>query len=155
LAVPTLSTLLFQALLRCAAAHELDGPALGNFLERQAELTLRLLPTEAIEETLSTQVQTLLLEILPDGVPRMEQVAKRLGQAPRSLQRHLRDEGRSFKQLIEQLQQAVSQDQLRPGVSILDVAFLVGFSEVSAFHRAFKRWTGRTPGQWKLAPGAD
>jgi AraC-like DNA-binding protein len=85
---------------------------------------------------------------LLDGEPALGAVAAKLHMSPRSLQRRLRDEGTSFARVLSGLRHDLALRHLRnPQITIGDVAFLLGFSEVSAFHRAFKRWTGRTPAE--------
>ncbi|MDJ0974224.1 MAG: AraC family transcriptional regulator [Planctomycetota bacterium] len=83
---------------------------------------------------------------LSDGMPRMATVAKRLAMSERTLQRRLADQDLTFKQLVEATQADLAKNLLRQSAYALsEVAFLTGFSEQSAFNRAFKRWTGSTP----------
>jgi len=80
-----------------------------------------------------------------DDLP-MSDVAGRMGMSQRTLQRRLGDEDSSFKELREQVRHDLACIWLRqPQMAISEVAFLLGFSEPSAFHRAFKRWAGQTP----------
>jgi AraC-like DNA-binding protein len=70
----------------------------------------------------------------------------------RNLQRSLQAEGTSYQQLLDQTRKELAVRHLQqPQSSIHDVAFLLGFSEPSAFHRAFKRWTGQTPREYRLS----
>lgn len=64
---------------------------------------------------------------------------------PRSLQRRLKDENTSFNAVREQVRRDLTQRYLADNLSISEISFLLGFSEPSAFFRAFKRWTGMTP----------
>ena len=69
---------------------------------------------------------------------------------PRTLQRRLRDEGRSFKQVLDALRRDLAPVYLAdPGLSSLDIASLLGFAEQSSFTRACKEWTGHTPTQYR------
>ena len=123
---------------------------LGDILERQADLRMRMLPSPpARAASHAERVRDVLRDCLPDGVPTLEQVARKLGQSRRSLQRNLQHEGYSFSELVEEFRALVAQEQLRLGATAAEVALLLGYSEVSTFHRAFKRWTGKTPGQWR------
>jgi AraC-like DNA-binding protein len=81
----------------------------------------------------------------------VEVIASRLGTSPRTLQRRLREEEQtSHKQLLDEIRHALALRYLdTEGLSIGEAAFLLGFSEPSAFHRAFKRWTGATPGAYR------
>ena len=77
-------------------------------------------------------------------------IARRLGMVRRSLERHLSDEGTTFREISRVMQLQASQRLLTTGASVSDVAKALGFSEISAFTRAFRRWSGETPSSWKL-----
>jgi AraC-like DNA-binding protein len=69
-----------------------------------------------------------------------------MGMGSRTLQRRLKEYGSDFKQLIEDTRQRFAVSYLKnPKTSLTEVAFLLGYSELSAFNRAFKRWMGSTP----------
>ncbi len=94
----------------------------------------------------SRRVLDLLAGHIRGMVPDVNDVAHALAMSERSLQRHLRDEGTSFRDLVDQLRRELALRHLAvPGTSATDVAFLLGFSEPSAFTRAFQRWTGQSP----------
>ena len=82
---------------------------------------------------------------LRSGSPAIDGVARRLGVGTRALRRSLHDEGLSFREVVAQAQKDRAQALLTDGASIKAVAFALGFSEPSAFSRAYKRWTGRPP----------
>ena len=66
----------------------------------------------------------------------------------RSLQRRLREEGRIFSELVDEVRRDLAEDYIRdPGISLMEVAFVLGFSVYSSFARAYKRWTGVSPGE--------
>jgi AraC-like DNA-binding protein len=68
----------------------------------------------------------------------------------RTLNRMLAGEGTSYRHLLDQLRHELASRHLaNPHISIGEVAFLLGFSELSAFYRAFKRWSGRTPAEFR------
>jgi AraC-like DNA-binding protein len=70
--------------------------------------------------------------------------------SPRSLQRRLQSEGTSFAQVLVDLRRDLALRYLRDErIAIGEVGFLLGFLDVAAFHRAFKRWTGSTPAQYR------
>lgn len=115
-------------------------PALLAILERAA--TTIEVPREP---PLVVQVKRALHEALRTDDAQIEAIAKRLGLAPRSLQRRLKDDGASFAALREDVRRDLAQRYLHDGHSIAEISFLLGFSEPSAFFRAFKRWTGITP----------
>ncbi|WP_425486259.1 helix-turn-helix transcriptional regulator [Gemmatimonas groenlandica] len=75
-------------------------------------------------------------------------IASTLVMSERSLQRRLADEQTSFQRVLDDTRQALTLQYLEdPSLPIGEVAFLTGFRDGSAFHRAVRRWTGRTPGQ--------
>jgi AraC-like DNA-binding protein len=95
---------------------------------------------------------------LRGGDPSLEGVARELGMSERSLQRHLRELGSSFNALADEVREATARLYLeQPDMALTEIGFLLGFSEQSAFTRAYKRWTGHTPRQartHRAGPGA-
>lgn len=82
--------------------------------------------------------------------PDLEAVAQQLHISPQTLRRHLREEGSSFQELKDHLRRDLAIYHLgRADLPIQDIAEQLGFSEPSAFHRAFKKWTGLTPGAYR------
>jgi AraC-like DNA-binding protein len=68
----------------------------------------------------------------------------------RTLQRKLVATGTTFREVSETVRGRLAEGYLTdPGVSIAEVAFLLGFSDQSSFNRAFRRWTGESPGRWR------
>jgi AraC-like DNA-binding protein len=95
---------------------------------------------------LDARLRQAICDELRLGQLSLETVAKRLGTPPRTLQRRLRQEGTSFAEMADRLRRDLAERYLRDRrLSVAETAFLVGFSDVSAFHRAFVRWTGKTP----------
>lgn len=87
---------------------------------------------------------------LPLGEPALDVIARQLGLSEWALQRKLRDHGLSFTQLVDQIRRDSALDHLREQhLSISELAPLLGYSETSAFSRAFKRWFGVSPRQWR------
>ncbi len=77
-------------------------------------------------------------------------MARQLHMSPQTLRRHLSEEGSSFQELKDHLRRDLAIYHLgRSDLSIQDIAEQLGFSEPSAFHRAFKKWTGLTPGAYR------
>ncbi len=94
---------------------------------------------------LTEQVRRALAAALSSDDAQLEGVARRLGLTGRSLQRRLRDEGTSFQLVRDGMRRELADRYVGEGMSFAEISFLLGFSEPSAFFRAFKRWTGLTP----------
>ena len=119
-------------------------PALLAILTRAADDLARA--TER-DPSAAAQVARVLRDLLRDDAVSIEQVAKRLGVPARTLQRRLKDEGTSFQVIRDTTRKELAQRYLDARMSIAEISFLLGFSEPSAFFRAFKRWTGLTPAE--------
>ena len=92
------------------------------------------------------EVRNAIAETLCDGSPTIRAVAKRLGTSVRTLQRRLGEHGAVFSTLVEDVRRDVALRYLADGkAELTEIAFLTGYSELSAFGRAFRRWTGSTP----------
>lgn len=112
------------------------------------------LRAETAARTLVSEVRGAVADALADGQPSKSQIARRLGMSERTLHRRLAEEGASFQDLVTRTRQDAAESLLRSdGPSVADVAFLTGFSDQTAFTRAFKRWTGQTPAAFRAAPG--
>jgi AraC-like DNA-binding protein len=125
-----------------AASLVSSDPALLAILARAADELARKGPEPA---TLAAQVARVLHEALRGDDGGIDHVAKRLGLTSRSLQRRLKDEGTSFNAVREHVRRELAMRYLDDKLAIAEISFLLGFSEPSAFFRAFKRWTGTTP----------
>ncbi|WPP01604.1 AraC family transcriptional regulator [Pseudomonas sp. HR96] len=96
------------------------------------------------------QARQLINAALPAGEPTLQAIASALQLSEPTLQRRLREQGLCFSQLVEQSRQQLALRYLRQGsLSISELAPLLGYSETSAFSRAFKRWLGVSPRQWR------
>jgi AraC-like DNA-binding protein len=118
-------------------------PALRRWLERQAANILARLPADG---DVRDEVRSVLSTQLTAGDIRIESVARRLATTPRTLQRRLARAGTSFESLCDDARkQAASTYLADTTLTIAEVAYLLGYSEPTAFHRAFKRWHRTTP----------
>lgn len=96
------------------------------------------------------QVRQLLCRLLPQGEPKRDEVAQQLNMSSRTLQRRLQEEGSGFQQLLDECRQGLALQYLRqPEISLLEVAFLLGFADPSNFFRAFRRWFAMTPNEYR------
>jgi AraC-like DNA-binding protein len=97
-------------------------------------------------DSLTMQVRSKIIERLHDGTPNQETIAQSLNFSLRSLQRKLNSEDTNFKSLLESTRRELALHYIRETHrSIGEITYLLGFSEPSNFTRAFKRWTGVTP----------
>lgn len=102
------------------------------------------------EEGTAGRVRRALVDALRAGEPAVGSVARNLGTTSRTLQRRLHEERTSFQQVLDEVRREVAVMQIRGRRATIDeVAFLLGFEKPSSFHRAFKRWTGITPGEFR------
>ena len=116
-------------------------------LNRHAEELLSKYPPR---DSLIDQVQGIIAGEFRGGDPSLERVADQLSLTPRTLQRKLHELGTSHNELLDQMRRQLAMRYLRePEMAICEVAYLLGFSESSSFHRAFKRWTGVTPKEYR------
>nr|WP_246312233.1 AraC family transcriptional regulator [Aquabacterium terrae] len=98
----------------------------------------------------SDRIRRLLRSRLRDELPSLEAVAQTLGMTPQTLARRLREEGRGFQALKDDVRRDTAIELLqRPDLTLLDIGAQLGFSEASTFHRAFKKWTGVAPGEYR------
>jgi AraC-like DNA-binding protein len=98
----------------------------------------------------SHRVSQVIAENLKGAVPTLTQISRELAMSERNLQRALRDEGTSFQSLRDQVRCDIAIPHLaNPATPAGQVGFLLGFSEPSAFHRAFRRWTGKAPSAYR------
>lgn len=123
-------------------APVLANQALNGLLEGYAEELLARSPRGGLPD----RVREAVLRALPDGAPRLPRIARQLGMSERNLRRALEAEGITFRDLVDQIRRAQAEELLRShAASSHEIALLLGFSEASAFSRAFKRWHGKSP----------
>jgi AraC-like DNA-binding protein len=116
----------------------------GIFSER-ADALLKSLENS---KTVRGRVEALLIPILHTGETNMERISKKMGLSRPTLYRQLRTEGVSYERLLDELRHKMALHYLNGSrVSVSQTSYLIGFSDPSAFSRAFKRWTGITPGR--------
>ena len=99
---------------------------------------------------ITMQVRARIVEQLPDGAPHQDAIADALHVSSRSLQRKLKDEATSFRRLLEDTRRELAMQYIRESYrSIGEITYLLGFSEPGNFTRAFRRWTGRSPVEFR------
>jgi AraC-like DNA-binding protein len=103
------------------------------------------------QNLLVRQVRIHITQALSEGVPAISDVARQLGMSGRTLQRRLSELGYTYQALVDDSRRQLADRLLRESdYSLAEVAFMTGFSEQSAFTRAFKRWKGQTPRSFRL-----
>ena len=123
--------------------------SLRDFL-RNAPYQMMVEPQQAESSELITQVRRIMGYDMSKGFPAFEEVASAMNMSTPTLRRHLRREGVSYQALKDRCRKEAAIAYLsRPELSVSAVAALMGFTDPSAFHRSFKKWTGLTPGQYR------
>src|SRR5262245_29494392 len=124
-----------------------EAPELATQFEAYAAaLIRRMTPQTSVAE----QVREAVADGLLAGTVSETAVAARLALTVRTLHRHLVEAGTSFRSIRDELLRQRAKELLsEPRVPIAEVSYLLGYSEPSSFHRAFRRWTGFTPAEWR------
>ena len=105
---------------------------------------------------LAEKVRAELITRLPAGEPPRAGVAAALHLSEKTLQRRLKDEDTSYQQVLDEVRRELARQYLRESpMSVCEVTFRLGFSDQSSFTRAFRRWTGVTPGEFRNQPAAS
>jgi AraC-like DNA-binding protein len=104
----------------------------------------------------ATRLRQYLLAVSPSRIPEISAAARDLGMSERSLRRRLTADGTSYRDVVRSALEASAGRMLRDSTcTIKETAVALGFADPAAFHRAFKRWTGMTPGEYRRARGSQ
>ncbi len=137
--------IIFQKAITQAPIASAD-PRLGELLVDYCESALG--HRRADRRTLRADVEKAIAPLLPHGKANVGEIARRLGMGKRTLIRRLASEGLTFTEILVEMKIDLARRYLRDeSLSISQIAWLLGYQEVSAFTHAFKRWTGQTPKQ--------
>jgi AraC-like DNA-binding protein len=121
---------------------------LNNLLRRYADEALACRPRQ--HGSVRSAVEDTLPQLLPHGKACASEVARQLGISTRTLSRKLSAEGVAFADIFDQMRSALAQRYLSEReLPISEIAWLLGYCEVSSFTHAFKRWIGKTPRQFR------
>jgi AraC-like DNA-binding protein len=119
-------------------------PYLNKILVADCEEALSRRPTK--RGSFRSSVENTIVPLLPHGTARADEIARRLGVSQRTFARRLSLEGLTFSDILESLRSDLAERYLSDeDLSISQIAWLLGYREVSALTHAFKRWTGKTP----------
>jgi AraC-like DNA-binding protein len=155
----------FKAPLKFNAAYNaivfdkrmLELPVLGASPELRAAFELRAreaLCGAAGEEPIGSLMHAEVAKQLRSGRASMELAAQTMHMSVATLRRRLKQEGTTFSRIIDEVRRNLACEYLRnPEPAFGEVAFLLGFSHISTFYRAFKRWTGTSPAQFRKRGG--
>ena len=135
------------------AADYLDYPVLqteASLHEFLRNAPFQLLTMANHGKSVSSQIRSLIGHDVGKKFPAFEEITARLNMSATTLRRRLRREGITYQQIKDNCRRDVSMGYLaRPELSISAVAALMGFTDVSSFHRSFKKWTGKTPREFR------
>ena len=127
--------------------NRLGDTSISRFFDAHLDDALTQLPQA---DDLGRRVRDEVAQALSEGVPTLPRMAERLGMSSRTLQRRLADAGLSYRDLVDETRKDLADRLLRrTDYALADIAFLTGFSEQSAFHRAFTRWMSQTPRSYR------
>ena len=136
--------------------EDADRPLLSRNPEPWAVIEpafLRELQNIIGDTRVSQLVQSLLTEMLPAGQSSIDQVADRMRMSTRSLQRHLKNEGKSYQALLDATREALALSYLKETqLNIDEISYLLAYRDPNSFYRAFHGWTGMTPLAARNAP---
>jgi AraC-like DNA-binding protein len=128
--------------------NKLGDSGLSRFFDAHLAREVEAFRTENAVER---QVRDFVTRRLSDGAPALSDVARHLGMSSRTLQRRLAEQGHSYRTLVDASRRQLAKHLLRKSdFSLIEVAFMTGFADQSAFTRAFKRWSGHTPRAYRL-----
>jgi AraC-like DNA-binding protein len=122
-------------------------PHLGRFLLNVLEDIGTARKTRS--NPLRTRIENAITPRLPHAMISQEEIARELGLSKRTLIRRLSEEGLSFRQVLDELRDRLAREYLDEGLPQAQIAWLLGFREPKGFARAFRRWTGASPGSFR------
>ncbi len=130
------------------APNKLGDESISKFFESHLETELSKLEDDT---ALDRQIRRYVTQCLSEGIPMISEVGRHFGMSGRTLQRRLAKLGYSYQMLVDESRRQLAECLLREtDFSLVEVAFMTGFSEQSAFARAFKRWAGQTPRNFRI-----
>lgn len=113
----------------------------------------RAVAAHAHQTDLLAEVSAIVIRDLANGVPSIDDVAARLAMTKRTLQRRLKDNGVGYAELVEKVRHRLAVEYVSgTRLSLTEIGFLLGYSHPSAFSRAFRKWTGTTPHEYREGP---
>lgn len=128
----------------------LGDESLSHFFDTHLDAELsRFSDDSSIEQ----RIKIFVSRNLSEGIPPVSAIAEHLFMSSRTLQRRLADSGQTYQRLVDESRRSLAEKLLRQtSYSLNEIAFMAGFSDQSAFNRAFKRWAGKTPRSFRINP---
>jgi len=125
-------------------------PTANHMFAEMMDQSIIMLLKKLEPDNIVSQVKSVIIEQLSCGKVTEEDIAAQMNMSKRKLQLKLSDEGVRFKTLVDDIRTNMATEYLNEqNYCLNEIAFMLGFSEVSSFSRAFKRWTGVSPGQFQ------
>lgn len=97
------------------------------------------------------RVHNELVKLLPTGVSGKDQVAQALNMSTRTLYNKLESAGTTYREVLDDTRRSLAEEYIRQDLPIYEIAYLIGFSDTANFSRAFKKWTGQSPVEFRQA----
>ena len=123
------------------------NPALLEILGDYAKKTIE---EQTVKKNIVASVKALIIKSAHSIIPLEEDIAFQLNISKRSLQQKLKECGTTFKRILESVLKELAVSYMESNrASNKEIAWLLGYNDISNFHRAFKRWTGKTPNEYR------
>lgn len=140
----------FNSIIVSKKDMQRDMPSSDPLLLTMMQETLKLLNISNTSQGLADQVRSHIQLSLNEGEPNLEHIAETMSMSSSVLTRRLKNEGMTFSNLVDGVRCELAEHYMKQkNIPISEMAFLLGYSEASAFSRAFKRWFGVNPRQWR------
>jgi AraC-like DNA-binding protein len=120
-------------------------PILAKFFDEYLQRLAERIPAHPMVD----RVRAAIEDGLAEKHVQLAEISRRLSVTERTLQRHLSADGLSFEDVLTNVRRVHAEQYLRDGLSIAEISSLLAYTNPSAFQRAFKRWTGCSPGEWR------
>jgi len=129
------------------------NPTMQRILEDHAQ---RIIKAAESPDDIISQVKTIIAKGSKGRIPREEEIADALNISKRTLQKKLNEQNTTFLKILKEVQKQLTFAYLKsPEISNKEIAWALGYGDISNFHRAFKRWTGMTPKQYRSIQSSD
>jgi AraC-like DNA-binding protein len=123
------------------------NPAARDAIEQQLKAQI---DGEGHTRSFTDRVRTLITDAIPGGDFGQDALARKLGLGRTTLKRRLAAEGTGVREVVDEVRKKIAlRALLQPELSVIEVAFRSGYEDATAFNKAFKRWTGKSPAKYR------